>query len=150
MAFTHTECGGQHDTVAEARACQTPASAPEPEAPQSAWDRPSTNKPAKHGFYKVGDEYFKVQEARNGSGRCYAKVLVGNTETEKGYWDIARGLVYRLTEADELSAEEAAKFGQLYGTCIFCWKDLTDERSIEVGYGPICANNRGLPWGETA
>jgi hypothetical protein len=33
---------------------------------------------------------------------------------------------------------------------VFCSKKLTDERSIEVGYGRICAGHNGLPWGEVA
>lgn len=144
MAFTHKECGGQHETVAEARVCQgTPSPAAEPE---NILDRPRGDFAAE-GFYRVRGTYYKVQESRYGAGRRYAEVLLGNTETEKGYWTMASGVVTRLRESDLLSAEDAAAFGQLYGTCIFCWKDLTDERSIEVGYGPVCAENRGLPWG---
>jgi len=26
---------------------------------------------------------------------------------------------------------------------------LTDPRSVSMGYGPVCAENYGLPWGET-
>lgn len=152
MAFTHATCGGQHDTVAEARACEAPASAPS--APEDAYNRPS-GLFAEEGFYKVGETYFKVQKAVHGSGRVYAKELVelpqrdadGNL-IEKGRWEMARGIVSRLRPEDLLSAEEGAEFGKLYGICMYCWRELTDERSIEVGYGPICADKRGLPWGD--
>lgn len=44
-------------------------------------------------------------------------------------------------------AEQAALHGKRTGCCCFCAKELTDARSIEVGYGPTCADNYGLPWG---
>jgi Family of unknown function (DUF6011) len=37
--------------------------------------------------------------------------------------------------------------GKLVGLCCFCNQRLTDERSTDVGYGPICAGHYGLPWG---
>ena len=42
----------------------------------------------------------------------------------------------------------ASAFGRKTGNCCFCLKALTDERSVSVGYGPICAGHFGLPWGE--
>lgn len=41
----------------------------------------------------------------------------------------------------------AARYGQLTGSCCFCARELTDERSTAVGYGPKCAKNYGLDWG---
>ena len=34
--------------------------------------------------------------------------------------------------------------------CCFCHKELTTKESLAVGYGPLCAEKLGLPWGETA
>ena len=45
-------------------------------------------------------------------------------------------------------AETAAAHGHMSGNCAFCLKNLTDERSLDAGYGPVCAGNFGLPWGE--
>lgn len=42
----------------------------------------------------------------------------------------------------------AAEYGKLHGKCCFCSKGLTDEKSTSVGYGPICAQHYGLPWGD--
>ena len=42
----------------------------------------------------------------------------------------------------------ASAYGHKTGNCCFCMKSLTDNRSIEVGYGPICAKHYQLPWGE--
>ncbi len=57
------------------------------------------------------------------------------------------------SEEDVLAAFNTDKvaFAKAYGdehhSCCFCGLDLTDERSTEKGYGPICAVRNGLPWG---
>lgn len=38
--------------------------------------------------------------------------------------------------------------GQKIGTCCFCGLDLTTRESVTAGYGPICAEKWGLPWGQ--
>lgn len=48
--------------------------------------------------------------------------------------------------ADDLPGY-AAKRGRDTGSCVFCSSPLEDERSLHVGYGPVCAKNYGLPWG---
>ena len=42
----------------------------------------------------------------------------------------------------------AKVIGQRTGHCIFCSRELTDAKSIFHGYGPVCAENFGLPWGD--
>ncbi len=44
-------------------------------------------------------------------------------------------------------AAAAAQYGHDVGSCCFCRRELTDERSVSVGYGPICADRFGLEWG---
>jgi len=34
--------------------------------------------------------------------------------------------------------------------CCFCGRELDTAESISVGYGPVCADKHGLPWGEVA
>jgi hypothetical protein len=41
-----------------------------------------------------------------------------------------------------------AKAGKLTGKCMFCMSGLTDQKSLDAGYGPVCAKNWGMPWGE--
>lgn len=41
----------------------------------------------------------------------------------------------------------AQLYGKATGRCCFCGLDLTDPRSVVVGYGPICAERWGFPWG---
>lgn len=42
----------------------------------------------------------------------------------------------------------AHEHGRLTGKCCFCRIGLDDPRSTARGYGPICARNWGLPWGD--
>lgn len=39
----------------------------------------------------------------------------------------------------------AKEYAALMGLCSFCHKPLTEEGSVEVGYGPVCAKHWGLP-----
>lgn len=47
-------------------------------------------------------------------------------------------------------AATAAAYGRQSGACCFCGRPLDDGRSVAVGYGPVCADKFGLPWGGTS
>lgn len=82
-----------------------------------------------------------VKAIKGKSGRFYAKVRV------PGGWDY---LPHGLAGARPLTAEEAASFGHEHDRCVFCFLPLSDDgpdRSVHVGYGPVCAKKYGLPWG---
>lgn len=34
------------------------------------------------------------------------------------------------------------------GVCMYCGQRLSDDRSKQAGYGPVCAKSWGLPWGK--
>lgn len=65
------------------------------------------------------------------------------------------GAEYKLnpTETEFLSRLKAdpvgflAECGRAMDRCCYCNLPLEDERSKQVGYGPICAKHWGLPWG---
>jgi hypothetical protein len=42
-------------------------------------------------------------------------------------------------------AGTAAAYGKMTGNCCFCSQPLSDDRSVAVGYGPVCAKHYGLP-----
>lgn len=44
----------------------------------------------------------------------------------------------------------AAAYGRNTERCCFCATPITTDESRSVGYGPICADHYGLPWGSTA
>lgn len=60
------------------------------------------------------------------------------------------GLEDELQEFAANPAEYAARYGRESGNCCFCNIKITDSRSLNVGYGPVCAENYDLPWGEKA
>lgn len=98
------------------------------------------------GMYRLDGVIYKVQEARNGSGRLYAKRLNTfqidvNADGEPVYkseFEYAPGIVTKLTNANRMTLDEAKEFGALYGNCCACGRDLTNELSIELGIGPVC------------
>lgn len=44
----------------------------------------------------------------------------------------------------------AQGYGTHTGNCCFCGKELTDPKSVAVGYGSTCAGHFGLPYGANA
>lgn len=94
----------------------------------------SAPEPITEGMYKVGTDVYKVQAAVNGSGRLYAKKLVGQT------FVYSPGAMKVLRPEHKMTLEQAKEWGLLYGTCCVCGRTLTDERSIAAGIGPVCAN----------
>jgi hypothetical protein len=54
----------------------------------------------------------------------------------------------KLKEIIEQPVEQFVINGKKYAHCCFCGLELTAGPSIAAGYGPICADKWGLPWGE--
>jgi hypothetical protein len=92
------------------------------------------------GIYFFEGTYVKVQVAVHGSGYRYTKVF--STETQE--WFRKGGLLGKLKPEHKLTEAQAAKFGELYGQCVRCSRTLTNEYSIEHGYGPVCAEAMGF------
>ena len=93
---------------------------------------------APEGMHRIGDAIYKVQKAVHGSGRLYAKRLVRSGEAWT--FEFAPGAMQRLSEATRMTLGEAREWGALYGTCCACGRVLTDETSIALGLGPVCAS----------
>lgn len=134
-------CKQQGVTVAHVKHCYSLGQAPEP-MPEPE----PTHTPVGEGLYMTtyhgGAEHaVKVQRAVHGSGRLYAKWLVDDT----GKFEMAPGMYYKLHGGNTrpMTKEEASHFGHLYGMCMLCGRTLTDEASIEMGIGPICAGKQG-------
>lgn len=93
------------------------------------------------GYYFDGQAYWKAQRSET-SGHLYAKNWNGNR------WVYQVGGLKGLYADMAVSTTDAKRFGDLFGVCVFCSRKLTDERSISKGYGPVCAEHNGLPWGD--
>lgn len=113
---------------------------------------------AKKGDVHVVDgEYLRVHIAQK-SGHPYAVKAViveeaewdGDTLVKSGkvQWVYAPGVIKTLSPSTFATAEEAAAFGKMVGRCCFCSTPIDTPESIAAGYGPVCAANRGLPWGD--
>lgn len=90
------------------------------------------------GFYKVGQNVFKVTPART-SDRTFAHILLVDEgkAPEFEYKGLAR--VYVPADAPKLTLEDAKTFGHTHGYCMICGRLLTAEDSVAAGIGPICA-----------
>ncbi len=86
-------------------------------------------------YVKVGSEY-AGKVTRDGVFKVVAQFTGEQADIESA---IVRFL------ADPEAAAKA--YGKIKGACCFCARELTDERSVRVGYGPECADKYQLPWG---
>lgn len=85
-----------------------------------------------------------------GENRFFGRISpTGQFEIGRDGGEMRDALVDLLTKLAADPAGVAAEFGHLTGHCCFCWLKLSDERSVAVGYGKICAGKFGLPWGAT-
>lgn len=68
----------------------------------------------------------------------------GNFYPSKECAEVTKSYLLQLTQNP---VQCAKSYGRLTGKCCFCGLTLTDERSVKAGYGAICADHWGLPWG---
>ena len=80
-------------------------------------------------------------------GRLVARRLVtvtGADGKDRGSFRSDRSLLSRVpTEGRPLTEDEARAFGKQHEFCCACALDLDDDRSLAVGYGPVCAKKYG-------
>lgn len=83
-----------------------------------------------------------------GSNKWYGRIATtGAWEVSKAAGSASTSIAALLTRFASEPEAVAAAYGKLVGSCCFCSRTLTDKRSTEVGYGPICAGHFGLAWG---
>lgn len=131
--------------------------------------KPSAKKEAANDYYdnaKRGDvhvldgTYYRIHVGQR-SGKPYACRAFISAEAEwaedgslvqagQVSWELARGMLFKLSEDTKATPSQAAKFGQLVGRCCFCSKAIDTPESTQAGYGPVCASKYGLPWGKVA
>lgn len=85
---------------------------------------------------------------RYGQNVYYGRIDVNGNFTQSSRCD--QDILDLLVELAADPAGTAAKYGRMTGHCCFCRLALTDERSVAVGYGPVCADAWDLPWGKNA
>lgn len=92
------------------------------------------------GLYLKDDVVFKVYVTQ--SKRLGTKRLV-DQGNGKGAFVYERGALSSLTDEHRLTEDQAREFGKQFGFCVACARTLDDDRSLAVGYGPVCADNNG-------
>lgn len=106
------------------------------------------------GLYVLGDpadwsSFWMVKPSKQGN--LYAmRLAAAPVEGRKLTWDYVKGGMRDIARARRATPAEAADLGHHTSHCCFCGIELSDEgegRSVEVGYGPVCARKNGLPWG---
>lgn len=96
--------------------------------------------PLAEGVY-VGPDGEYVMVTTSDAGNLYGKVWDGRR------FAYVRGSLRLARAGRPITAEEAAEFGYANSRCVFCARNLSTAESTAVGYGPVCADNYGLPWG---
>jgi len=73
-----------------------------------------------------------------------------------GNFSMARATTFQVVAVLKALADDPSHTAEMYGKkfnhCCFCARELTDDRSINAGYGPVCADHFGLKdeWKEAA
>ncbi len=84
-------------------------------------------------------------------GRYPDAFFYGRIHQETGRFESSKNcpdwVIDTLVKFNENPAEMASLQGSRYGNCCFCGLELKTNESLEVGYGPVCAEHYGLPWG---
>lgn len=97
-------------------------------------------------FHQIGDDIFRTVANRTRT-RIYAQ-RARVAFDGRIHWMYAGGVVNTLTADTRMTAEQAAAFGHRTGRCVFCARTIRTNESLAVGYGPVCADRHGLPWGD--
>lgn len=87
----------------------------------------------------------QVKAAGGFDAMWFGRINEDGTLTKGRDWQFVDE-AFKAWAADPAAA--ATAYGKATGCCSFCSKALTDGRSVAMGYGPVCADNYGLPWGD--
>lgn len=78
------------------------------------------------------------------AGRLVATIKANGQEDMR--WPIKDNYLAMLETIEKDPIAAATLSGKLTSCCSFCSRELTDERSVVLGYGPVCAEHWNLPW----
>lgn len=105
----------------------------------------STAKPAKAendnpvtevGMYQHEQTIYRVKLSKQ--GRLYAMRFVPTAPTKSERFEYANGAIYKLRADERMTVEQVASLGLAFGVCCVCGAELTDEKSVAQGIGPVC------------
>lgn len=76
-----------------------------------------------------------------GDNTWYGRIVDGKFQPSRSSTDQVVEFLERFSANPE---DVAAEYGKNSGCCCFCNRQLTDDVSVELGYGPVCAKRYGL------
>jgi Family of unknown function (DUF6011) len=91
-----------------------------------------------------GGQYPHTVQITDRQGNWYGRILKDGTVHSRY---TAKAHVDAVSDFCANPVDAVVKYGQKTGNCSFCARGLTDKESVARGYGPICADNYGLPYG---
>lgn len=92
------------------------------------------------GIHLLNENVYKVQIAKTGSGKKYAKRLSEKINGKPQWvYEGRNGAFIQLNDKTLMTLDEAKEFGIRTGTCAVCGRELTVEESVVRGIGPVCA-----------
>ena len=103
------------------------------------------------GLYRLEGRLYQVVRGKD-SGQLYAKLVTfppKDSQAKRPTLTYARGVIFDLTPADLLPAEEAQEITRRTGWCVF-GHFLTNPKSIARGMGPVCWARYGAPAAKAA
>ncbi len=96
-----------------------------------------TNPATEVGMYAKDGKVYRVK--RSESGNLYAMLYDPSGATKSERFTYARGVVSTLSADDRMSVDQAEALGLKFGICCVCGAELTAEKSVGRGIGPVCA-----------
>jgi len=100
-------------------------------------DKPVNANPVTEvGMYAKNQEVFRVKLSK--AGRLYAMRFVPTAPSKAGRFIYAPGVIYDLSASERMTVETVSALGLQFGVCCVCGAELTDEKSIALGIGPVC------------
>lgn len=99
---------------------------------------------------------FRLKQARPGSKRLYVTVglhkqYIGHIAAQQDLRPAAEctlAHIRGLQELNENPEKALRRYGKQTNICGICGRRLDNHVSVQLGYGPVCADNYGLPWGD--
>ena len=95
---------------------------------------------------KIPGSVSVTSNAGYGKNEWYGRILADGTyQPSAKTTDDVQDFLTNLCN-DHVSV--VSEHGHKTGNCCFCSRPLETEASTTAGYGPVCAQSYGLPWGE--
>lgn len=100
--------------------------------------------------FSLREDYGRLYMNGEGYGINYGWIEITTHKLVLRHYGLKReqDLKKLLDEFTKEPQKTAILHGKLTGNCCFCSLPLSDDRSLHMGYGPICADHWHLPWGD--